>query len=143
MKLQETAPPEEEVQEEGGSSPDLFDHIDGIFQGKDPHPSRPPFFVLHRFLASDRHYAMVAGDLQRRISDEDHLYEIWRAATPEQERSPRLSYPAPGSPDAAGDLVGRLMETMTLSRIEAEEAVQLIEMAGETEAVRAHLGVEE
>lgn len=105
---------------------------------------RPPTFVMHRFLASDRDLAEAARVLQRDAPDPRVCLRIWQGLLPRGRGVPRgLRYAAPKRPPAVEALVARVMEVEDLRRELAEEAVETLAHLGRLADAHAWYGVPE
>lgn len=122
----------------------MFDDLNALYRHEPIELNRPapPVFVLHRFLASDPDYSQVWRYYARLIRDNHMCLQFWRAILPKQGKAPFLKYVAPKKLESPEALIRRYMEVFGLNRLEAEEAVEIIEMAGEKENLANYLGVE-
>jgi hypothetical protein len=138
------SPPGEEPEKKGQQEVTLFDKIDALFKGKHPTEldSIPNFYIIHRFLASDKDYALVVRNIGHKIRGDDILWQFWRAVVPRVSKSPYLKYPAPGKPGAATDLAQRLANRRAMSRLEAEQTIDLFDEMGKKQDLANYLGIE-
>jgi len=109
---------------------DLFGWLDSLWTKKQP-TGTPPIYVMHRFLASDRHLANAARVLRQEVREPDLIAHTWRGLLPKGPRAPRLTYVAAKKAPAAEELTTRMMANLGVRRAVAEEMQQVVELRGE------------
>lgn len=123
----------------------IFNKLQALFEKREV--SEPPsFWMIHRFLASDRDFARVAREINLTYLDDERLWAFWYGLIPERSISKKwlarnFTYVAPTQPDEPSELVQRLMEVRPLSRSEAEEIEEFAEMQGKKRELKQNLGV--
>lgn len=122
----------------------MFDEIAKLYQKTTVECELPPapMFIVHRFFASDADYCQVWRYYARFIRDEHMCMQFWRAILPTLRKAPFLKYAAPKKLKAPEELLQRYMEVMGYNRMQAEEAMEIIELAGEETNLANYLGVE-
>ena len=96
-----------------------------------------------RFLASDKGLAQAAKVLQIDLRREpDLVFGTWQALLPKGPGAPRLAYAAPKKPAAAEALTIRMVKVLGERRNVVEEMQALIELAGRTEELYIHFGID-
>lgn len=109
---------------------DLMKTIGALFDKREV--ERPPYrsmWVINRFLAWIEGLAPAVAEVSR-LRDDEMAWYFWRGALPRQANAPRLGYAAPKRQPGAEDVVEAIMATSSLSRREAEDAVDLAELRG-------------
>lgn len=120
---------------------DLFDAIDALFK-KEKLERFPPFFIMHRFLASNPQYAIAARYFQREFRDQDMLFAVWQGILPKANGAPRLNYVAPKKEPPAEKLVAVMVEKLHERRHVVEEMIELFEMQGREKELYQFFGVD-
>lgn len=119
----------------------LFNYMDALFT-KERIEGKPPTYMMHRFLVSDRVYAPVARLLQRDVREPELVFGVWVALLPKDRGAPRLPYAAPKKPPAEEELVTRMCAVLHESRVNVEAMLSLLEAAGKLADTYREFGVE-
>lgn len=119
----------------------LFNYMDALFT-KEPIEGKPPTYMMHRFLASEKMYAPVARLLQRDVREPELVFGVWVALLPKDRSAPRLMYVAPKKPPAEEELVTRMVAVLHESRVNVEAMLSLLEAAGKLADTYREFGVE-
>jgi hypothetical protein len=122
------------------ASPDIFTQINQLFR-KEEVEGDLYVFLLHRFLASDPTYAVVAKELAT-IYDDKMVTEIWKASLPKMAKAPYFKYAAPKKPAAVNELVKKIADIEGYTLVEAEEAYQVLGRLMIPMDIFAHYGIE-
>lgn len=120
---------------------DLFENLDALFTKKKLDGS-PPFFIMHRFLASDPDFAIAARYLQRDVREPKMLLRTWQGILPRGKGAPRLSYVAPKKGPPAEALVTTMVRVLSERREVVEEIVAMFELQGKTVELYEYFGIE-
>ncbi|KKN68884.1 hypothetical protein LCGC14_0446700 [marine sediment metagenome] len=120
----------------------LFAWLDSLWT-KTKLSGTAPTYMMHRFLAGNKHYAIAARYLQMDLRREPALIVgTWQALLPKGAGAPRLPYVAPKKPKAAEALTERMVKVLGEPRHVVEEMQEIIDLAGGTDALYIHFGVE-
>lgn len=120
---------------------DLFTWLRAIWTKEKPEGTFP-YFVAHRFLASDRGLAEAARVLWRDIRDPAMIFATWQGLLPHANDAPRLSYPAPKKGPDAEVLTLRMMSVLGESRRTVESMIDIITMQGAVAKLYAEFGIQ-
>lgn len=120
---------------------DLFTALDSLWTKKDV-GTTPPFFVMHRFLASNPDLAVAARYLQREIRDHDMMLAVWRGLLPKGRGAPRLQYVAPKKRPEEDALTARMMQVTNERRNVVEDQITLFSKLGREKELYTYFGVE-
>ncbi len=119
----------------------MFDDIKALFR-HETIDHKPSMWIMHRFLASEMQLAYVASKYAQWIRCDSMTFQFWRAVVPKRGKAPYLKYIAAKKAPAPPELAQRAMEVYGWNRQETEEALDIIELSGETLNVANYLGVE-
>lgn len=119
----------------------LFDAIKALFRKEEITSPVPSDFMLHRFLASQKDFAPFCKEINLHVYDRDMVWVIWKTALPRAARAPYLPYPAPKS-KKDDEFTTQLADRMNISLTEAEDIVELIDLADKREEVSSYYGIE-
>jgi hypothetical protein len=123
---------------------EIFPVIEAMFTGQTlAEDAKPPMYVIHRFLASDPRYAVLAMELQKDVRDPAMMFRVWQLAVGRQSGAPRgLSYVGPRKQAEAEELVRRLMQHFNCSRTQAEDMMATLAARDRVEAACRDFGIE-
>lgn len=135
-----TAPSEEQLPETKSKAVDVFEALGALFADR-PLDQVPQPFIMHRFLASDPKYAVIAKHVQMTTNDPQMVYELWRSIVG-GTRMGRFTYVGPKTQAGAEGLTLAIMQHASKSREEAEDIVQLLDGAGKLPLAMGFFGIE-
>ena len=116
--------------------------LDALWTKRRPEGT-PPTFMMHRFLASNRDYALFARYLQLDLRREpDLIFGTWQALLPKERGAPRLSYVVAKKRPEAEALTTRMQQVLGESRVVAEEMQALVVLTGREQELYIFFGVE-
>lgn len=120
----------------------LFEWIDALWTKAHPE-GRPPIYMMHRFLASNRDFAIAARCLQIDLyrAEPEIAFRVWQGLLPKGRGAPRLQYVARKKPPAAEELTTKMIQVLGESRRVVEEMQTILELAHRGWGLYIYFGV--